>query len=278
MFTRFQVFNTPVLPGTKLQGTTILNKSVTQRPDITLRYNQNVFSIAFSSLGLGMSVRNKFQYKLEGFNNEWLSTDGGRRTLTFTNIDPGKYRLRVRHEGDSDPGQEAYLQINILPPFWKTTPAYFLYLGLGIILLLLGRRLTIRRANIRFQMALQKRESERVHELDMLKLKFFTNVSHEFRTPISLILSPVEQLLKHTEDNALKRQYQLIYRNARRLLGLVNQLLDFRKLEKNELRLYPTVGNIVSFVKEITLSFTDLAEKKNIDYHFHASAEDIQTS
>lgn len=278
VFTRFQVFNIPVLPGTKLQGTTILNKSVTQRPDITLRYNQNVFSIAFSSLGLGMSVRNKFQYKLEGFNNEWLSTDGGRRTLTFTNIDPGKYRLRVRHEGDSDPGQEAYLQINILPPFWKTTPAYFLYLGLGIILLLLGRRLTIRRANIRFQMALQKRESERVHELDMLKLKFFTNVSHEFRTPISLILSPVEQLLKHTEDNALKRQYQLIYRNARRLLGLVNQLLDFRKLEKNELRLYPTVGNIVSFVKEITLSFTDLAEKKNIDYHFHASAEDIQTS
>jgi len=117
-----------------------------------------------------------------------------------------------------------------------------------------------------------------VHELDLLKLKFFTNVSHEFRTPLSLIMAPVEKMLNQSREPEQKKQYQLIYRNARRLLALVNQLLDFRKLEMRELRLYPSMGDIVSFVKEVACSFTDMAGAKHIHFNFTTSIESLQIS
>jgi DNA-binding response OmpR family regulator/nitrogen-specific signal transduction histidine kinase len=131
---------------------------------------------------------------------------------------------------------------------------------------------------MRFQLAQQKKEAERVHELDLLKLKFFTNVSHEFRTPLSLIMAPVEKMLKQSHEPEQKKQFQLIFRNARRLLALVNQLLDFRKLEMQELRLYPSVGDIVSFVKEISYSFTDMAGAKNIHFSFTTTIESLHIS
>jgi DNA-binding response OmpR family regulator len=115
-----------------------------------------------------------------------------------------------------------------------------------------------------------------MHELDMLKIKFFTNVSHEFRTPLSLIIAPLEKILKQTDDEAQSKQFQLIHRNAKRLLNLVNQLLDFRKLEMQELRLHPSTGDIVQFVKDLAFSFTDMADKKNITYSFHTSAESLE--
>ncbi len=278
VLTGLQIFNKNVSPGEELDGQIVLPESITQTKTITLKYNQNVFSVSFSALGLGMSARDKFQYKLEGFNKEWLTTDGRQRTVTYTNIDPGQYTLKIKPDGVPGMENTAILEVNILPPFWKTIPAFLLYALAGIAILLVARHFTIQRANMRFQMAQQKKEAERIHELDMLKLKFFTNVSHEFRTPISLILAPVEKMMKQAEDGPQKKQYQLIYRNARRLLGLVNQLLDFRKLEMKELRLYASVGDIVSFVKELVLSFTDLAEKKNIDFTFNAVPEAVQTS
>lgn len=278
VLTGLQIFNEEVLPHEKIDGHIVLTESITQTKKINLKYNQNVFSISFSALGLGLSARDKYQYKLAGFNKEWLTTDGRQRTLTYTNIDPGQYTLMIRPEGTTGTENTIALDINVLPPFWKTTPAFLLYMLAIIALLLAARYFTIQRANIRFQMSQQKKEAERVHELDMLKLKFFTNVSHEFRTPISLILAPIEKMMKQAVDGAQKKQYQLIYRNAKRLLGLVNQLLDFRKLEMKELRLYASVGDIVSFIKELTLSFSDLAEKKNIDFTFSTTQESVQTS
>ncbi|MFT3702525.1 MAG: two-component regulator propeller domain-containing protein [Agriterribacter sp.] len=276
LFTSLQVFNQVVQPNEAINGQVILHEAITEAKSITLKYNQNVFSVSFAAPGSALSLKHKFEYKLEEFNKEWLSTDGKQRTITYTNIDPGKYKLHVRSEGDD--ANIATLEINILPPFWKTAPAFFIYILTGLGILFLARRMTIQRAGMRFRMAQQKKEAERIHELDMMKLKFFTNVSHEFRTPISLILAPAERMMKQESDSAQKKQYQLIYRNAKRLLGLVNQLLDFRKLEMQELRLYPSVGNIVSFVQELTLSFTDLAEKKNIQFSFASSHTDIEMS
>ncbi|MBX3239049.1 MAG: response regulator [Chitinophagaceae bacterium] len=280
VLTGLQVFSKPVKPGEKLDGHIILTKSITEAEEITLKYNQNVFSVSFAALGLGYSGKEKFQYMLEGFNKEWLSTDGNQRIITYTNIDPGKYTLQVRQQSDDPAGiqQAASIRIVILPPFWLTIPAFVVYLLLAIGILTLARYLTIRRAKMRFRIAQEKKEAQRVHELDMLKLKFFTNISHEFRTPISLILAPVEKMLKNTGDDTEKKQYQLIYRNGKRLLGLVNQLLDFRKLEMKELRLYQSVGDIVEFTREVSASFSDLAEKKNIDFSFNSSVESLNIS
>ena len=278
VLTELHVFNQLVEPLKKVSGHEILSEAITETKEITLKYNQNIFSISFSAPDIGMSAKNKFSYMLEGFNKEWLSTDGRQRTITYTNIDPGKYTLKIRADSDDPASIEnaATLQINILPPFWQTTPAFLLYILTSVGILLLARRLIIQRANMRFQMAQQKKEAERIHELDMMKLKFFTNVSHEFRTPISLILTPMEKLIKESGEEGHKKQYQLIYRNAKRLLGLVNQLLDFRKLEMKELRLQLSIGDIIVFLKELTFSFTDLAEKKNINFTFFTAVESVE--
>lgn len=278
VFTALHVFNQSVEPLKKINGHEILSEAISETKEITLKYNQNVFSVSFAALDIGMSSKNKFRYMLEGFNKEWLSTDGRQRTITYTNIDPGYYTLKIREDRDDLSGMvnTAMLRIHVLPPFWRTIPAFILYILAAVGILLLARRLTIQRANMRFRMAQQQKEAERIHELDMMKLKFFTNVSHEFRTPISLILTPVEKMIKESDGDVQKKQYQLIYRNAKRLLGLVNQLLDFRKLEMKELRLQLSMGNIIVFLREITLSFTDLAEKKNITFTFQSTVEAVE--
>jgi DNA-binding response OmpR family regulator/nitrogen-specific signal transduction histidine kinase len=131
--------------------------------------------------------------------------------------------------------------------------------------------MVLQRAKMRFDIERERAEAKRMHELDLMKIRFITNVSHEFRTPLSLIISPVDKLVKATQDIGQKKQLQLIHRNARRLLNLVNQLLDFRRMEVQEFSFIPVDADIVSFVKDISFSFTDIAEKKNIQFTFHSS-------
>jgi DNA-binding response OmpR family regulator/nitrogen-specific signal transduction histidine kinase len=128
-----------------------------------------------------------------------------------------------------------------------------------------------------FQLEQERQEAQRMRELDMLKIRFFTNVSHEFRTPLTLILTPLDKLLKHTPDPEQSRQLTLIHRNARRLLNLVNQLLDFRKMEVQEIKLTPSQGDIISFIKEVASSFSDLSEKKNIHFSFQSTISEFVT-
>ncbi|MBO9200713.1 MULTISPECIES: hybrid sensor histidine kinase/response regulator transcription factor [Niastella] len=280
VLTDLRVFDKNPQPGEVINNRVLLQTAISEVKAITLKYHENIFSLEFAALNYSNPEKNQYAYKLEGFNNDWLTTDGTHRTVTYTNLDPGKYTFRVKASNGDGVWNEkgTALQIIILPPFWRTVPAFIIYAVLLGAILFAARRLTIQRAHMRFQLAQQKKEAERVHELDLLKLKFFTNVSHEFRTPLSLIMAPVEKMLNHSHEPEQKKQYQLIYRNARRLLALVNQLLDFRKLEMRELRLYPSMGDIVSFVKEITCSFTDMAGAKHIHFNFSNSIESLQIS
>lgn len=280
VLTGLRVFDKSPQPGEMINNRVLLKTAISEVKEITLKYHENIFSLEFAALNYSNPEKNQYAYKLEGFNKDWLTTDGTRRTVTYTNLDPGKYIFHVKaSNGDGVWNEQGTaLAITILPPFWKTIPAFIIYALLVAAILFAARRLTIQRAHMRFQLAQQKKEAERIHELDLLKLKFFTNVSHEFRTPLSLILAPVEKMLKHNQEPEQKKQYQLIYRNARRLLALVNQLLDFRKLEMQELRLYPSHGDIVSFVKEISLSFTDMAGARHIQFGFSKEIDTLQIS
>lgn len=280
VLTDLRVFDKSAQPGEVINNRVLLKSAISEVKEITLKYYENIFSLEFAALNYSNPEKNQYAYKLEGFNNDWLTTDGTHRTITYTNLDPGTYTFRVKASNGDGVWNEkgTSLMVTILPPFWKTIPAFIIYALLVAAILFAARRLTIQRAHMRFQLAQQKKEAERVHELDLLKLKFFTNVSHEFRTPLSLIMAPVEKMLKHTQEPEQKKQYQLIYRNARRLLALVNQLLDFRKLEMQELRLYPLLGDIVSFVKEVTFSFADMAAAKHIAFNFTTDIPSLQIS
>ncbi|WP_207514476.1 hybrid sensor histidine kinase/response regulator transcription factor [Longitalea luteola] len=280
VLTGLRVFDKSPQPGEVINNRVLLQTAISEVKEITLKYHENIFSLEFAALNYSNPEKNRYAYKLEGFNKDWLTADATHRTVTYTNLDPGTYIFRVKaSNGDGVWNEQGTaLAITILPPFWKTIPAFIIYALLIAAILFAARRLTIQRAHMRFQLAQQKKEAERIHELDLMKLKFFTNVSHEFRTPLSLILAPVEKMLKQDHETEQKKQYQLIYRNARRLLALVNQLLDFRKLEMQELRLYPSVGDIVSFVKEISLSFTDMASARHIHFSFSTDLDGLQIS
>ena len=129
---------------------------------------------------------------------------------------------------------------------------------------------------MRYEVVHQRREAERAHALEQLKTKFFTNVSHEFRTPLSLIIAPLEKIIKQTPDEEQKKQLNLVQRNAKRLLNLVNQLLDFRKMEVQEIKLHPAIGDIIGFSKDISHSFLDIAEKKKIQFSFSSNIDSLE--
>ncbi|WP_153800844.1 hybrid sensor histidine kinase/response regulator transcription factor [Foetidibacter luteolus] len=279
VFTGLQVFNKPVSVNEKTGNHIILKESVSETKEIALRYNQNDFSIDFAALNFLNTDKNKYAYRLEGFNKEWLLTDGKTRRATYTNLDPGSYTLHVKASNEDGVWNDKgiALKITILPPFWKTPLAYVLYIIIIAAALLFARHITIRRAHARFALAQERREAQRLHELDMMKIKFFTNVSHEFRTPLALILTPLDKIIKNAAGPDEKKQFQLIHRNARRLLNLVNQLLDFRKMEVQELKLNPMPGNLVKFIKDVSYSFTDLAEKKNISFSYNSNTDELHT-
>jgi len=279
VLTDFQLFNRSLKAGEETNGDVVLSRSITVTDALQLHHNQNVFSIEFAALSYIHPEKNRYQYILEGFNDQWLTTDGKSRRVTFTNLDPGEYTFRVRASNNDGlwSDNEVALRISILPPFWKTRAAMFMY-GIFVLgALLLTRRLIQQRERVKFAIEQERQEAQRMHELDMMKIQFLTNVSHEFRTPLTLILTPLEKLLKHTHDVAQQEQFQMIHRNAKRLLNLVNQLLDFRKLEVQEIRFNPSEGDIVSFIRDTVYSFSDLSEKKDIKLEFVTSLTTLET-
>ena len=271
VLTGLEVFDRSVHVDDTTNGHVILHRALTETRSITLGPRDNVFSIEFASLGYIPNATNKYAYTLEGFNKSWLMTDGRTRKATYTNLDPGEYTFRVRATDEDGVWYDnvATLKVIILPPWWKTAWAYAAYVLLLAGGLYLWRRTMLRRARTRFALEHERRETRRMHEMDLMKIRFFTNMSHELRTPLSLILAPVEKLLGRSGPaDDPRQQYELIRRNARRLLHHVNQLLDFRKMESGELKLHLREGDVVKFVRESSLSFADLADKKNIRFDY----------
>lgn len=280
VLTGLQLFNRTIDVNEKVRNRVILPASLSETKEIVLKYNENDFSIDFAALNFINTDKNQYAYKLKDFNKEWLTADGKTRRITYTNINPGTYTLLLKAANEDGYWNEEgiSLKIRIKPPFWKTPLAYIIYVVLAVSVLLLLRRRVIKRAHTRFILQQERTEAQRMHELDMMKIKLFTNVSHEFRTPVSLILAPIEEIIQHTKDQEDKNKFQLIYRNAKRLLNLVNQLMDFRKMEMHELKLDPVHGDIAGFVKDVACSFTDLAERKQINFSYRSSCSQLYTS
>ena len=278
VLTDFQLFTQTVAPGQKVNGHIILSESIADTKQITLNYDENVFSIEFAALDFFNPDKIKIQYILDRYDKLWLTTDNKTRKVTYTNLAPGEYTFKIKANNDKLIGKVLALQIVVKPPFWKTPIAYILYFLLFGVCLYLIRRRVIKRIKTQFAIEQERVQAHRLHELDMMKIKFFTNVSHEFRTPLSLILAPVDKLLKLAEHPDDIQQLQLINRNARRLLNMVNQLLDFRKIEVQELKLHTTKGDIINFIEDVAMSFTDIAEKKNINFIFDSDTDLFETS
>ncbi|HEY8893875.1 MAG TPA: response regulator, partial [Niastella sp.] len=275
LFTGLQLLNKNIEPGELVNNRILLEQSMSQMQRIDLRYNENVFSIDFTSLDFSPGA--EYAYMMKGFNADWLYADGAQRRATYTNLPPGHYVFKLKALNRNGVWSDVKtLPINIAPPFWRTPVAYIIYVLVALGIFLLIRRITLDRIQMRFELKQQRSEAERAHALEQLKTKFFTNVSHEFRTPLSLIIAPLNRIIEDIANEEQKKQLNLVQRNAKRLLNLVNQLLDFRKMEVQEVKLHPSIGDIVRFSKDICLSFMDIAEKKGIQLSFSSNIDHLE--
>jgi signal transduction histidine kinase/ligand-binding sensor domain-containing protein/DNA-binding response OmpR family regulator len=257
-------------------GSSILKKSLDKTSEIVFDSDQNVFSISFVGLSLRNAEKIQYAYKLEGFESEWNFV-GGKSEATYTNLDPGIYTFKLKAaNGDGVWNQEAReLSLVILPPFWKTPFAYLLYFLFVLLALYFYRRSTISKEQFKNKLHLQQLEAERTHEIDSLKLKFFTNISHEFRTPLTLIIGPSETLMEHSSMDVAKRKsyYQLIHRNAERMLRLINQLLDMSAIDAGFMKLRIGKHDIVEYSRSIAETFQYVAYNQNIQFSFESNLE-----
>ena len=274
-FTRLSLFNKVVQIGERVDGSVLLPEALNGMDKLILKYKQNIFTISLASDNLSLPEKTCYMYQLEGFNKEWLSLPEGIHSVTFTNLAPGNYVLNVKAvNSDGYVGKEvAHLNIEVLPPFWMSWWAYVLYVVAGIGLLFLARRQILKRERERFRLHQIELEVAKNEEVNNMKFRFFTNISHELRTPLTLIIAPLEQMLKEEGDGNRKVRLQLMYRNAHRLLMLVNQLLDFRKGEMSSHHLSLSEGDIISYIQGVCDSFLLMADKKQIHFSFFSSVD-----
>ncbi len=272
-----KVQNKKVEPGQEVNQRVLLEKALSYTHEITLNHFEKTFSLTLSALNYFNPEKSLFHYKLEGFNDEWTTMQASSREITYTNLNPGNYILKVYVSDmeDSSRSDIETLLINVLPPFWQTKWAYSAYLVIVLLLIFYAMQLIIRRERNKFLIQQERTEALRTHEMDMMKLKFFTNISHEFRTPLTLIISPLERIIKKASDPGQREQLLLIKRNAQRLLKLVNQLLDFRRLEVQGLQLEISQGELISFCRETVESFSDMSETRNIQLTYKTNIEKL---
>ena len=278
--TRLRIFNKSVAVGQKIGDITPLENSLSHSSQITLPYSVSNFSIEFAAPASTLPGKMRYRFKLQGADNRWIETDAKRRIATFSNLDPGEYLFRVQGTNSSvfwaNNSGETELRIIVTPPLWRTTWAYLFYAVMFIIVSFFIGKEYIKRMRLRNQLKLEKYKHDKDNEMNLMKIGFFTNMSHELRTPLTLILGPLERLINNYDlDNRARHQLMVIQRNGERLLHLVNQLLDFRKLESGKMPLQVQESDVVEFVNSIILSFKELAMQNNIHFSVKSDTSSI---
>jgi len=272
LFTGLKLFGTTIKMGESYDGNTILINAVAVTHLVKLNYNQNFIGIDFSAVNYVNPAQTHYRYRLEGVDDNWreVSFQNGAGSATYTNLAPGTYVLKVKASNNSGEWPDEYAEISIIvsPPFWKTPLAYIIYLSILVLVIYFSLIYYERWTN---QQLMRKNEEK----LNQMKFNFFTNVSHEFRTPLTLIITPLESMLKEIKETAIEPKIQLVYRHALNLQHLVNQLLDFRRLESSGEKLHLTFGDLVNFCKQFEDLFERMAQEKKIDFSIKSTTAEL---
>lgn len=274
VFTDLYVSNRSVAVGEELpDGSVPLPANISLLDHITLNHSTNSFAIDISTMDYGSHYRPALLYRING--GEWLRLEGNR--IYFNNLSPGDYRLEVKADQAEGEGAASVLTLTVRPPFWLTGWAYLAYtlllLGAVAALLLHSRR----RHRRLMERKMKEMEADKQHQMDEAKMRFFTNISHDLRTPLSLIILPVEKLLNSPDGKAIRQELNTIHGNAMTLLDEMNQLLDFRRLDSGESGLSLSHGDLVAFVAAVVEQFRPIAPKAGVSIGFESDCEKIET-
>lgn len=271
LLSRLIVNGKEVLPTDQ---TGILKASLSLTSEIELQANQSMFSIEYATSNFIPANRDAILYRLEGFSDEWNRTYQNQKMITYTNLNPGTYTLVIKASRSDI--QETRLLIHVLPPWYKTGWAYLIYVAatLGLLIFLIRNY----KARIRLHESL-KYEQKHIEDLEALnqsKLRFFTNISHEFRTPLTLIVGQVETLLQvQTFTPSIYSKILGVYKNSLQLRELITELLDFRKQEQGHMKIKVSRHNLINFLYENYLIFTEYAATKQVNFVFKKEVETL---
>lgn len=262
--TDFQVFNQSINKSTLSGGKAIIATAVIDADVFRLNHQDNTFSIVFSTLRYDNPQQIKYRYRIKELGEEWQSTETGNNRVTYNKLPHGKYTFQVSAVEHGSVSDVRSIHIVITPPWYLSGWAFFVYTLLGILLVLAVI------AYIRNRIRQRQELTERKHqeEINEAKLQFFINISHEIRTPMTLIINPIEKLLSENKVPELNKTYLMIYRNSQRILRLVNQLMDIRKIDKGQMFMKFRETDIVGFIDDLFLTFEYTARQKNISLTF----------
>jgi signal transduction histidine kinase/DNA-binding response OmpR family regulator/streptogramin lyase len=272
VLTDFQIFNQPVKVGNESP----LKENINEAKEIILSYSQNVFSFQFSALDFNSPQSIQYAYIMDGFDADWINS-GNRRFVTYTNLDPGRYTFKVKATNSDGVWSEDFKSILVIvnSPWWRTGWAYAIYVLLIIVGIFAARKIERNRSSLRNELKMREFEAKKQRELENMKARFFANLSHEFRTPLTLIRGPIEELINKKAGDNQEEYYQLIQRNSEKLQELIDQLLELTQLENASIPLKAKQENLVSLLRGLLYSFESLAKQKNITLSFNSQNEKL---
>ena len=277
VLTNLRINNKRVSPLKEKGSSVEIDESIVTLKNLVLDHTHYIVELEFSAMDMTAPEKNRYKYRLEGFSDTWVETDWRNRRATYTNLRPGNYTFKVMTTNRDGvwSNHVATLEIVVLPPPWNTWWAYSLYTLVGIGILYVARRSILKeerlKASLRIeQVELEKKQIEllKAQEVDKLKSSFFTNISHEFRTPLTLIQGPVQLLLeKFSGDNKIKHQLDLVQSNVQLLLKLINQLLELSRLESGNLAVEKSPTDLNPFINSVLDYFESQVKQKNLSIH-----------
>ncbi|WBU88532.1 hybrid sensor histidine kinase/response regulator transcription factor [Cellulophaga omnivescoria] len=261
-FTNFKIFNKKILPGDTINNRVLLKKTINELSALKLKHNENVFSIEAASLHFSNTKNHNIKYRLLPINKEWIDVPSHQKTIYYNGLQPGKYKLEVMASNSLNEWTPTRtLKIEILPPYWKTIWAYLLYALAAVCFIFLVVRIILKIQALNHKVEIEKIEKKNVSEINEAKLRFFANISHEIKTPLTLISRPLEVLterFRHNED--VNEKLSLITRQSKKIQQLIEQVLDFRRADANLLKMNYSRFSFDAFVKDLIIDFNFLAE------------------
>ena len=270
VITDFRVFNKSVsIQPENATDSLTLPQHISETGKITLSYRENVITFEFAAPDFNVTEKNEYAYLLEGFDRDWNYV-GNQCTATYTNLDPGSYIFRVMCSNNARIWNATGTSVTLIitPPWWRTGWAYLLYFCAIVGLLIAGRKYELNRQQLRYELELEHIQAEKLSEIDQAKTRFFANISHEFRTPLSLISGPIEELLAKTTSENDRRGLQQVKKHCARLLELINQLLDLSQFQSGQMVLQTQKTNLTNQLRGLVMNFESLANLRGLRLTF----------
>ena len=266
VFSKLLIANEDIIPGDK----SVLKVILDDTRELVLSHKENVFAIQYAALDYINPANIQYAYILEGFEKQWTYADK-LRNATYTNLPKGHYVFKVKSTNSDGVWVDNVrtLDIEVLPSFWETPFAYFLYVVAILLIILITVYILFTIYRLKHEVSVEQQVSD-------IKLRFFTNISHELRTPLTLIAGPVGYILKNNQLSAdVREQLLVVERNTNRMLRLVNQILDFRKIQNKKMKMQVQRINVVAFTRNIMNNFESLAEEQQIDFIFETEKDEL---